>query len=119
MASSEDNPEMNDKPSRKSHFHVRSVESLLFPEAIAVTGNAKALLQLRSQIDHALRGEESYPFSEAVYQDVNGDPFKVAVKWAKSKEEMQEPVPKPERTSEQVPWAKRASRTGEVDRDGK
>jgi hypothetical protein len=43
----------------------------------------------------------------------------VAVKWAKSKEEMEEPVPKPERTTEELPWAERAIRTGEEKRDGK
>jgi hypothetical protein len=107
---------MGDKPSKTPNLHIRSVDGLLFPEAIAITGNAKALLQLRAQIERALRGEESYPFSEAVYQDINGIPFEVAVKWAKSKEEMWEPIPKPEKTAEKLPWVEIAKRTPEEKR---
>jgi hypothetical protein len=33
----------------------------------AITGNAKALLQLRSQLDCALRGVGFHPFEEGVY----------------------------------------------------
>jgi hypothetical protein len=110
---------MDDKPAKRAHLHIRSVEGLLFPEAIAITGNATALLKLRTQIERALAGEDSYPFEEAVYRDVDGNEFEVAVNWTKSKEEMEEPVPKPERTTEELPWAERAIRTGEEKRDGK
>jgi hypothetical protein len=102
---------MDDKPQKQPRLHIRSVNGLLLPESIAITGNATALLQLRAQIERALRGEESYPFEESVYQDVNGAPFEVDVKWAKSKEEMEQPVPKPERTAEELPWAERARGT--------
>ena len=44
----------DEKPSKTPHLHVRSVDGFLFPEAIAITGNAKGLLQLRRQIDRAL-----------------------------------------------------------------
>jgi hypothetical protein len=38
--------EAEEKPAKTPHLHVRTVEGLLFEEAIAVTSNAKALLQL-------------------------------------------------------------------------
>ncbi len=108
---------MDDKPQKKPYLHIRSVDGLLFPEAIAITGNATALLKLRAQIERALRGVESYLFSEAVYLDVNGIEFEVAVKWAKSKEEMEVPVPKPERTAEELPWAESGRRSAEEKKD--
>jgi hypothetical protein len=55
-------PEDETKPAKIPHLHVRTVEGLLFEEAIAITGNARALLQLRDQIDRALRNETSHPF---------------------------------------------------------
>ena len=96
--------ERDGEPSKTSHLHVRSVDGFLFPEAIAITGNAKALLRLRRQIDRALadRGEK-VSIEEEIYNDVRGQPFEVAVKRARSPEEMQEPVPKPERTPERLP----------------
>jgi hypothetical protein len=90
------------EPAKTPHLHVRTVEGLL-GEAVAITGSAKALLQLRAQIDRALRNEDSHPFEEGVYQDVNGIPFEVAFKRAKSKAEMREPAPRPERTAERLP----------------
>jgi hypothetical protein len=84
-----------DKPPKKPHLHIGSVDGLLFPETIAITGNATALLQLRDQIERALAGEEAYALEEDVYQDVNGVPFEVAVKWAKGKEEMEGPYRSP------------------------
>ena len=92
------------EPAKTPHLHVRSVEGLL-GEAIAITGNAKALLKLRTQIDRSLRDEGSHPFEEGAYQDVNGTPFEVVVKRARRKDEMREPVPRPERTAERLPWA--------------
>jgi len=82
-------------------------------EAVTITGNAKALLKLRAQIDRALRGENSYPSEESVYQDVNGIPFEVAVKKARSRREMRERVPKPERTAERLQWEEKARETAE------
>ena len=103
---------------KRPYLHVRSVDGFLFAEAIAITGNARALLQLRRQIDRALKDEGSYPFEEEVYDDVFGQPFEVAVKRARSPEEMQEPVPKPEKTPERLPWAEIAKRTAEEERRG-
>jgi hypothetical protein len=108
---SESRPQRHSEAEAKSpktpHLHVRSVEGLLFEEAIAITGNARALLQLRGQIDRALMNETSHPFDEAVYRDVNGAGFEVAVKKATSREGMREPAPKPRRTAEQLPWGKK------------
>jgi hypothetical protein len=89
-------------PPKSPHLHVRTVDGLL-GEAIAITGSAKALLQLRAQIDRALQNETSHPFEEDVYQDIGGIEFEVTVKRAKSWEEMEEPVPRPERTAERLP----------------
>jgi hypothetical protein len=116
MATHEDNPSMNDKTQKQPHLHIRNVEGFLFPEAIALTGNATALLKLRDQIERSLASEDSYPFEEAVYQEVNGAPFEVAVKWVRRKEEMEETVPKPERIAEELPWAEIVRRSIEEKR---
>lgn len=42
------------KPSETPYLHIRETEGALFPSAVEITGNAKALLQLREQIDRAL-----------------------------------------------------------------
>ena len=108
---------MPEKPSRTPHLHVRTVDGFLSPVAVAVTGNARALLQLRRQIDRALTNPDAaFPFEEAVYHDVHGEPFEVAVKRAKSREEMEEPVPRPEKTPEKLPWLERT--LGTEERDG-
>jgi hypothetical protein len=88
------------KRSPKPYLHLRSVDGLL-GEAIAITGNAHALLKLQAQIARALEGEDSYPLEEGVYLDVDGQPFEVAVKRARSKREMREPngATKPQRDS--------------------
>jgi hypothetical protein len=113
-----DDPEPEIRASRTPYLHVRTVEGLLFEEAIAITGNAKALLQLRAQIDRALGNETFHPFEEGVYRDVNGAPFEVAVKRARRREEMREPVPKPERTAEGLPWGEKARDAAEEGRGG-
>jgi hypothetical protein len=94
-------------PAKTPHLHIRTVEGLL-GEAIAITGSVGALLQLRAQIDRALKDETSHPFEEAVYQDANGIAFEVAVKRARSNGELEEHVPRPERTAERLPWAESA-----------
>ena len=67
-------------PTKASYLHVRTVEGLL-GEAPAITGNAKAFLKLRAQIDRALENEDSYTFEEGVYLDMNGFEFEVASRW--------------------------------------
>jgi hypothetical protein len=96
------------EPAKTPHLHVRPVKGLLFGDAIAITGNATALLQLRVQVDRTLRNETAYPFEEGIYHDANGSRFEVAVKRARIKKEMSEPTPKPEKTAEDLPWTKRA-----------
>jgi hypothetical protein len=59
------------------------MEGLPFGEAIATTGNAGALLQLRDQVDRALRNDSDHPFEKGVYQGTNGIPLEVVVKEAK------------------------------------
>ena len=107
---------MNEPP--KPYLRIRSVDGLL-GEAIAITGNAKALLKLQAQIERALEGEDSYPLEEGVYVDADGQPFEVAVRRARSKQEMREPggAKKSGRTVEERPWAERARRTNEEGMD--
>lgn len=96
------------EPGKKPYLHVRSVDGLLFDLAVALTGNRRALLRLRTQIDRALADEGSVPFEEEIYHDVHGEPFEVAIKLAKRRSGMEEPVPRPEKTPEALPWAKLA-----------
>lgn len=111
---------MPEEPSKIPHLHVRSVDGSLFELAVAITGNATALLQLRRQIDRALTNPDAeYPFEEALYHDVYGQPFEVAVKLARSPEEMREPVPRPEKTPERLPWARLASGTEDAQGRGR
>ena len=86
-------PEAKTKPAKTPYLHIRTVEGLL-GEAIAITGNAAALLKLRARVDRALNNETTYPFEVGSYQDVNGIPLEVAIKRAKSRAEMREPVPR-------------------------
>lgn len=86
----------------------------MFGLALAATGNRAALLQLRRQIDRALTNPNAeYPFEEAVYYDVYGQPFEVALKLARRRGEMGEPGPGPDKTAEAIPWANTARRSAE------
>ena len=104
---------MKDEPAKTPYLHVRQVEGSLLPSAVEVTGNAKALLQLRTQIDRALKGEGWHPLEDAIYQELHGETYEVFVKRATSREEMEPPRPKPERTEGGLPWAERTRRTAE------
>jgi hypothetical protein len=75
------------KPSETPYLHVQQTEGSLFPYAVEVTGNAKALLQLRQQIDRALK-DQAYPLDDATYRDVYEEEYEVVVKRARSREEM-------------------------------
>lgn len=101
------------KPSETPYLHVRQTKGSLFPFAVEVTGNAKALLQLRQQIDRALKDVAEYPLDDATYCDVYEEEYEAVVKRAKSREEMETPRPKPEKTEEGLPWAERARRSRE------
>ena len=75
-------------PPKRPHLHVRSVDGFLFPLAVALTGNATALLRLRAQIDRALKNPEaSLPYDKTIYHDAYGEPFEVVVKLARRQEE--------------------------------
>ena len=65
------------------HLQARMVDGLL-GDALAITGNRTGLLQLRAQIDRALKGEEEYPFEEAIYRDARGEDHEVVIKPARS-----------------------------------
>lgn len=82
-------------PSETPYLHVREVDGFLFRTrgAIAVTGNARGLLQLRSQIEDALRGRSSNPFTEGIYHDRLDQPFELAVKRARSFGDVEESAP--------------------------
>lgn len=103
------------KPRRPHpYLHVRLVDGLLTDQALAVTGNRAALLKLREQIDRVLEERNDwYPFDDELYRDVYEEQFQVVVKRASRREEMREPVPKPEKTAEELPWAELARRTAE------
>ena len=79
-----------------------------------IIGNAKALLQLRKQIDRALRDDNCWrPLDEGIYHDEGGEEYQVVVRRAKSREEMRSPVPRVEKASEKTPWAEKARKEQE------
>jgi hypothetical protein len=102
------------EPAKTSYLHVREAEAVLFPFAIEITGNAKALLQLRKQIDRALEGIDEFPFDETIYRELDGDEYEVVVRRAKGREEMRPPVPRIEESPERTPWAEKARRQEET-----
>jgi hypothetical protein len=86
--------------------------------AVEIVGNARALLQLRRQIDRALRDDNSWrPLDEGIYRDEDGEEYQVFVERAKSREEMRSPVPRPEKAPERLPWAERALRQEDARRE--
>ena len=92
------------------YLHVRETEGAMFPLAFEITGNAKALLRLRKQIDRALQGVERFPFDDTLYRDVYEEEYEVVVRRAKSREEMELPPPERKEAPEPLPWAERALR---------
>jgi hypothetical protein len=73
---------VTDEPSKTPYLHVRETEGELFPFAVEIVGNAKALLQLRAQIDRASKDVTTYPFDETIYRELDGDEFEIVVKKA-------------------------------------
>ena len=96
---------------RRSYLHVRQTEGSLLAGGVSITGNAKALLQLRTQIDRALGGVDEYPLEEAVYEELHGETFEVFVKKARSRADMEPPRQKTRKAEEEVPWGERVRRT--------
>ncbi|MGH3145567.1 MAG: hypothetical protein ACRDTR_07155, partial [Rubrobacter sp.] len=57
------------------YLHVRQTEGSLLPSGLSITGNTKALVQLRKQIDRALEDAEGYPLDDATYRELGGDEY--------------------------------------------
>ena len=86
---------MADKPSKTPYLRFGETERPIMGPALEIVGNAKALLQLRRQIDRALKDEE-YPLDDAIYRDEDGEEYQVVVRRARSRQEMRPPVPRGE-----------------------
>ena len=99
---------MTDKPSKTPYLRFGEAERPIMGPAVEIVGNAKALLQLRRQIDRALKDQDSYPLDETLYRDEDEEEHQVVVRRAKSQEEMRPPAPRVEKAPERVPWAERA-----------
>jgi hypothetical protein len=102
------------KPSETPYLHVRETEAALFPFAVEIVGNAKALLQLRKQIDRALEGIDTFPFDDTLYRELDGGVYEVLLRRARSREEMRPPAPRVEKAPERLPWAETARRQEEA-----
>ncbi len=89
---------MTDKPSKTPYLRFGEVERPIMGPAVEIVGNAKALLQLRRQIERALKDEDRYPLDDAIYRDEHEEEYQVVVRRAKSREEMRPPVPRVEKT---------------------
>ena len=68
------------EPSKTPYLHVREAEAVLFPFAVEIVGNAKALLRLRKQIDRALEGIDTFPFEDTIYRDVYEEVYEVEMR---------------------------------------
>ncbi len=103
---------MTDKPSKTPYLRFGEAERPIMGPAVEIVGNAKALLQLRRQIDRALKDQDSYPLDETLYRDEDEEEHQVVVRRAKSREEMRPPAPKGKESPDRLPWAE-ATRTRE------
>ena len=99
---------MTDKPSKTPYLRFGEAERPIMGPAVEIVGNVGALLQLRRQIDRALKDEERYPLDEAIYRDEHEEWYQIVVRRAKSREEMRPPVPRVEKAPQTLPWAERA-----------
>ena len=86
---------MKDEPPKTPYLRFGEVERPIMGPAVDIVGNAKGLLQLRRQIDRALRDVNRYPLDEALYRDEDEQEHQVVVRRAKSREEIRPPTPKP------------------------
>jgi hypothetical protein len=97
---------MKDKPPKTPYLRFGEVETPIMGPAVEIVGNAKGLLQLRKQIDRALKDQDAYPLDDALYRDNFEDEYGVAVRKARSRVEMEpSKLPRPEEASERPPWA--------------
>lgn len=88
--------------------------------AVEIVGNATALLQHRRQMDRELGDIDERPFDDALYRELDGDEYELAIRRASSPGETRPPTPRPERCPERVPWAEAALKreTSERGREG-
>jgi len=96
-----------EKPNKISYLRFGEAESPIMDPTVEIVGNARALLQLRRQIDRALKEVDLYPLDDAIYRDAYEEEYQVVVRRARSREEMKPPVPRMEKAPERVPWAER------------
>jgi hypothetical protein len=101
------------KPSETPYLRFGETKRPIMGPAVEIVGNAKALLQLRRQIDRALKDENRYRLDEAIYRDEYEQEHQVVVRRARSREEMRPPVPRVQEAPEKVPWAEVARRKQE------
>ena len=104
---------MTNKPSKTPYLRFGETERPIMGPAVEIVGNARGLLQLRRQIDWALKDEDRYPLDDAIYRDEHEEEHQVLVRRARSREEMKPPVPRVEKAPERVPWAERANKSAE------
>ena len=104
---------MANKLSKTPYLRFGETERPIMGPAVDLVGNAKALLQLRRQIDRALGDEDRHSFDEMLYRDEHEEEYQVLVRRAKSKEEMRPPVPRVEEVPEKIPLAVKAHKEQE------
>ena len=105
---------MADKPSQTAYLRFGGTERPIMGPAVEIIGNARALLQLRRQIDRALKDIDRYPLDDTLYRDEDREENQVLVRRARSREEMRPPVPRIKETPDKVPWAEAARRQEEM-----
>jgi hypothetical protein len=99
---------MKDEPPKTPYLRFGEVERPIMGPAVEIVGNAKGLLQLRRQIDRALKDIDSYPLDDAIYRDEHEEEYEVVLRRAKSRNEMRPPVPKMDEAPNRLPWSERA-----------
>ena len=108
---------MTDKSSKIPYLRFGEAELPIVGPAVEIIGNARALLQLRRQVDRALRDDNSWrPLDEGIYHDEDGEEYQVVVRRAKSRKEMRPAVSTVEKAPEGAPWAELALERESVDR---
>ena len=99
---------MADKPSKTPYLRFGETERPIMGPAVEIVGNARGLLQLRAQLDKALKDIDCYPLDDGIYRDEHEEEYQVVVRRAKSRKEMRPSVPRVEKAPERVPWAELA-----------
>jgi hypothetical protein len=80
---------VTDNPSQPPYLRFGETERPIMGPAVEIVGNAKALLQLRRQIDRALKDVDHYPLDDdSLYRDEYEEEYEVVVRRARGREEM-------------------------------